>query len=187
VACQSSPSGSGDGSGGGAPAPGSGSGAASPAEPAGDGSGAGAPGEVGAGSGAGAGASAAAPETVAAPELQALMRRAGFTPAGEADVAEFVPVPPGATAEAGSFVAGERTVRVVVVAYPNPRYARPHVTDVLERRRLVPSAGDAVLSRGPVVVQVHGATRADADETAAALQRLLEWPEPTDVTVTPAP
>lgn len=124
------------------------------------------------------GSSAAA---VDVPSLESLMRRAGFAGAGEARADEFVPVPPGATAEAGSFDNAERSVRAVLVRYPNPRYARPHVTDVLERRRLLPQSGDAVLSRGPVVIQVQAATREIADGLAVELQRLLEWPAVTDV------
>lgn len=109
------------------------------------------------------------------------MRRAGFAGAGEARADEFVPVPPGATAEAGSFDNAERSVRAVLVRYPNPRYARPHVTDVLERRRLLPQSGDAVLSRGAVVIQLQAATREIADGLAVELQRLLEWPAVSDV------
>jgi hypothetical protein len=133
---------------------------------------------AGSGTTPGDGSSAAA---IDVPSLESLMRRAGFGGAGQARPDEFVPVPPGATAEAGTFDNAERSVRAVLVRYPNARYARPHVTDVLERRRLLPQSGDAVLSQGPVVIQLQAATRDVADTLANELQRLLEWPALTDV------
>jgi hypothetical protein len=128
-----------------------------------------------------AGSEGSSNPVIEVPSLDSLMRRAGFGGAGQVRPDEFVPVPPGATAEAGSFDNAERSVRAVLVRYPNPRYARPHVTDVLERRRLLPQSGDAVLSRGAVVIQLQAATRESADALAAELQRLLEWPESTDI------
>jgi hypothetical protein len=164
------------------PASASGSGAAVETAPAAGSTAAAQPSGEGSGSasvpGSAEGSAAAAADV---PSLESLMRRAGFGGAGQVRADEFVPVPPGATAEAGTFDNAERSVRAVLVRYPNARYARPHVTDVLERRRLLPQSGDAVLSQGAVVIQLQAATRVVADTLANELQRLLDWPALTDI------
>ena len=121
---------------------------------------------------------AAAPDLAdefAPPSLPSLMRQAGFERASEADLADFVHVPPGAEGEAGVFGEGDRAVRVALIAYPNPRYVRPHVTDVLERIRVLPNPREAVLYHHRWVVHLMAVDRATADETAARLLGVLRW------------
>jgi hypothetical protein len=135
-----------------------------------------------------AGAADASPAAAAddVPPLESLMRRAGYARQEELAMDAFVPVPPGARAEAGTFGApGGETARVLLVVYANRHFARPHVTDVLERRRLLPSQGDAVLSLDAVVVQIATGDRAAADALADRLQQLLGWDQATDVVVPP--
>jgi hypothetical protein len=112
------------------------------------------------------------------PDLVGLMRRAGFAEAGRADLAAFVPVPPGATGVAGTFSSPDGEVRVAVVAYPNEQYARPHQTDIEERRRVVADTAEAVARRGAVVLHVRAGDRAAADELAARLAREMGWDSP---------
>ncbi len=118
-------------------------------------------------------------------DLQSLLRRAGFVPGEEIAVDEFVPVPPGATASAATFGRDAQQARIVAVNYPNPQYARPHVTDVLERRALLPMGGDAVLARGSQVIQLRLLDREQADELAEELRVLLQWPELVDPELLP--
>lgn len=115
--------------------------------------------------------------TEAPPDLVTLMRAIGFADAMPADLADFVHVPPGAEGEAGSFGGSEGEVRVALVRYPNPRYARPHRTDVEERRRVVPDLGEAVAQQGRFVVHVRAAQRSRADQVVAAIVEELGWDE----------
>lgn len=124
-------------------------------------------------------------EEAAPIELESLLRRAGFEPGDEIEVYEFVPVPPGATASAATFGRGTLEARIVAVNYPNPQYARPHVTDVLERRALLPTGGDAVLARGSQVIQLRLLEREAADALADELRVLLQWPELVDPALLP--
>ncbi len=111
------------------------------------------------------------------PDLVTLMRAIGFADAVPADLADFVHVPPGAEGEAGSFGGSDGEVRVALVRYPNPRYARPHRTDVEERRRVVPDLGEAVAQQGRFVVHVRAAQRSRADAVVAAIVEELGWNE----------
>ena len=120
-------------------------------------------------------------------DLEALLTRAGFVAQGELRVDEFVPVPPGATATAATFGRADSTARAVLVQYPNPRYARPHVTDVLERRALMPDSGDAVLARGSTVIQLRMGNRAQADALAEELRVLLQWETQLEPSLLPPP
>jgi hypothetical protein len=110
-------------------------------------------------------------------DLESLLLRAGYAAGDEIAVDEFVPVPPGAVANAATFGRDGLDARILVVSYPNPQYARPHVTDVLERRALLPTGGDAVLARGTEVIQLRMLDRAAADQLAEELRVLLQWPE----------
>lgn len=119
---------------------------------------------------------AAEPVEPPPPPLVEIMRRVGYTDASEADLAEFVHLPPGADGEAGSFGDGAGEARVAFVRYPNPRYARPHVTDIMERRRLLPELGEAIVSDGRYVAHVRAANRATADAVADRIADSLAWP-----------
>lgn len=114
-------------------------------------------------------------EESAPPELLVVMRAIGYADAQPSDLAEFVPVPPGATGEAGNFGDGEREVSVALLRYPNPRYARPHVTDVQERRLVLPATGEAVISDGRFVIHIMATNRETADAVASALASELDW------------
>lgn len=134
------------------------------------------------------GSAAAAPAVLANPEgrddgtplavpppLPELMARLGYHDATEVALAEFVPVPPGATGEAGAFGRGESTVRVALVRYANARFAGPHVRDLEERRMVLPQSGEAVLHAGRFVVHIEALDRAAADELASQLRAALRW------------
>lgn len=110
------------------------------------------------------------------PPLPDVMQRLGYTDPTEVALAEFVPVPPGATGEAGAFGRGERTVRVALVRYANERFAGPHVRDLAERRALLPDSGEAYLHAGRFVVHIEAVDRATADALAAELADALRWP-----------
>ena len=114
-------------------------------------------------------------EELAPPTLPSLMRQAGYDRASEASLADFVHVPPGAEGEAGVFGEGERAVRVAMIAYPNPRYVRPHVTDVQERIRVLPNPREAVLHHHRWVVHLMAVDKETADETAERLREVLGW------------
>ncbi len=114
-------------------------------------------------------------EDLAPPTLPSLMRQAGFERASAADLAEFVHLPPGAEGEAGVFGEGERAVRIALIAYPNPRYVRPHVTDVRERIRVLPNPREAVLHHHRWVVHLMAVDRATADEAAERIRNVLAW------------
>lgn len=114
-------------------------------------------------------------EDLAPPTLPSLMRQAGFERASQADLADFVHLPPGAEGEAGVFGEGERAVRIALIAYPNPRYVRPHVTDVQERIRVLPNPREAVLHHHRWVVHLMAVDRATADESARRIQAVLGW------------
>jgi hypothetical protein len=118
------------------------------------------------------------PDESPPPGLVEMMRRAGYTDASQADLAEFVHLPPGADGEAGSFGDGQGEARVAFVRYANERYARPHVTDVLERRRILPGLGEAVASDGRYVIHVRAVDRVTADAIAARIADSLGWDEP---------
>jgi hypothetical protein len=135
------------------------------------------------------GSAAAAPAVLANPEgrddgtplavpppLPELMARLGYHDATEVALAEFVPVPPGATGEAGAFGRGESTVRVALVRYANARFAGPHVRDLEERRMVLPQSGEAVLHAGRFVVHIEALDRATADGVASQLRTALRWP-----------
>jgi len=115
------------------------------------------------------------PEVPEPPPLVEIMRRAGYTDAADADLAEFVHVPPGAEGEAGSFGDGEGEARVAFVRYPNDRYARPHVTDVAERRRILPELGEAIVAEGRFVAHVRAVDRVTADAVANRIADSLGW------------
>lgn len=125
------------------------------------------------------------PDPEPAVDLAVLLTRAGFVAQGELQVDEFVPVPPGATATAATFGRGDWTARAVLVRYPNPQYARPHVTDVLERRALVPDSGDAVLARANTVLQLRLGSRTQADALVEELRVLLQWEHAVDPALLP--
>lgn len=114
-------------------------------------------------------------EELAPPTLPSLMRQAGYEHASEAALSDFVHVPPGAEGEAGTFGEGANAVRVALIAYPNPRYVRPHVTDVLERARVLEEARETVLSHHRWVVHIVAVDRERADDAAARLARVLGW------------
>ncbi len=101
----------------------------------------------------------------------------------EADLAEFVHLPPGAEGTAGAFGGGAAQVRVAVVGYPNPRYAAPHVSDIRERVRVIPSAREAVATHGRWVIHVLAVDRATAEDVRDRLVEFLGWPvsRPLDV------
>jgi hypothetical protein len=122
---------------------------------------------------------AAAVATVDLPDLVALMRRSGYPEAGVAQLDEFVPVPPGARGVAGQFANATGEVRVAVLAYPNEHYARPHESDIRERRRVVPSTPEAVARNGSLVLHVRAADQVAADALVATLSRELSWPAAT--------
>ncbi|MFT6395565.1 MAG: hypothetical protein ACJAYU_000307 [Bradymonadia bacterium] len=103
------------------------------------------------------------------------MRQAGFERASEADLADFVHLPPGAEGEAGVFGEGNRAVRIALISYPNPRYVRPHVTDVQERIRVLPNPREAVLHHHRWVVHLMAVDRATADDTAERIRTVLGW------------
>jgi len=103
------------------------------------------------------------------------MRRIGYETAGEADLAEFVHVPPGARGESGVFGSGEHQVRVALIEYPNPRYVRPHLSDVQERVRVLPSAREAVLAHERWIVHVMAADLATAELTRSRIAEALFW------------
>ena len=114
-------------------------------------------------------------DTPAPPPLERLMRDLGYDDPSEAQLADFVPVPPGATGEAGVFGRGDETLRVALFRYPNPRFAGPHVRDLEERRALLPDGGEAFVARGPYVIHVEAIDRARADEAAAEIRARLRW------------
>lgn len=116
-----------------------------------------------------------APRVPAPPPLERLMRDLGYDDPSEAQLAEFVPVPPGATGEAGVFGRGEQTVRVALLRYPNARFAGPHIRDLEERRALLPGGGEAVLARDRFVVHVEALDRAGADALVERLRERLGW------------
>ena len=118
-------------------------------------------------------AAEAAPEQL--PDLVAVMRSVGFPESASADLADFVPVPPGAEGVAGTFVEGSTEVRVAVILYPNEQYARPHVTDVEQRLRVVPGTPEAVRRSGTMVVHVRAADPARATEVADGVAAQLGW------------
>lgn len=156
-------------------ATGSGSGSAAPATaeagPPADGSATAAPSVVADPAGPDDGTPLAVP-----PPLPELMARLGYHDATEVALAEFVPVPPGATGEAGAFGRGESTVRVALVRYANARFAGPHVRDLEERRMVLPQSGEAVLHAGRFVVHIEALDRATADGVASQLRTALRWP-----------
>ncbi len=177
-ACQSSPPSD-------VPAPGSGTAAEEPTHSAGSGT----PTPVSTAE-ADAGGAAVAPAPMAAgsdvqdpPSLPVMMRQIGFDDASEADLAEFVHLPPGAEGTAGAFGGGAAQVRVAVVGYPNPRYAAPHVSDIRERVRVIPSAREAVATHGRWVIHVLAVDRATAEDVRDRLVEFLGWPvsRPLDV------
>jgi len=109
------------------------------------------------------------------PPLEEWMRAVGYTDRSEIALDQFVHTPPGATGEAGTFGRGDQTVRVASIAYPNERYARPHVTDIEERMRLLPESGDAVAAHGRFVIQVSASSRERADEVRDAMVQHAGW------------
>lgn len=111
------------------------------------------------------------------PPLPELMLRLGYSDPTEVALAEFVPVPPGATGEAGAFGRGEETVRVALIRYANERFAGPHVRDLAERRAILPDRGEAYLHAGRFVLQVEAVDRATADALVARLAGALRWAE----------
>jgi hypothetical protein len=123
-------------------------------------------------------ASPASAPVAVPPALPELMARLGYHDATEVALAEFVPVPPGATGEAGAFGRGESTVRVALVRYANERFAGPHVRDLEERRLVLPTSGEAVLNAGRFVVHIEALDRATADAVAAELRAALRWAAP---------
>ena len=102
------------------------------------------------------------------------MRDLGYDDPSEAQLADFVPVPPGATAKRASSAAATRR-SVALFRYPNPRFAGPHVRDLEERRALLPDGGEAFVARGPYVIHVEAIDRARADEAAAEIRARLRW------------
>lgn len=117
---------------------------------------------------------AAQPESsLAPPALAGLMRRIGYAEASEADLDAFAHLPPGATGDAGTFGSGEATVRVALIAYPNARYVAPHLNDVHERERVLPSPREAAVAHDRWILHVmardHASARAVADAAADAL------------------
>jgi hypothetical protein len=108
--------------------------------------------------------------------LPVLMRQIGFDDASEADLAEFVHLPPGAEGTAGAFGGGAAQVRVALVGYPNPRYAAPHVSDIRERVRVIPSARESVATHGRWVIHVLAVDRATAEDVRDRLVEVLGWP-----------
>lgn len=106
------------------------------------------------------------------------MRGIGYTDASPASLDEFVHLPPGAEGEAGTFGSGERTVRVALIGYPNRHYARPHVTDVAERNRVLPAPREAIVSNGRWVVHVAAADRESAEAVVERVREALDWPAP---------
>ncbi|MCB9506927.1 MAG: hypothetical protein H6698_04345 [Myxococcales bacterium] len=109
------------------------------------------------------------------PPLAGLMARVGFDPDGAAALDDFVHLPPGATGESGEFRRGTDTVRVALIRYPNPRFAAPHVTDIDERRRVLPHPHEAVASRDRFVVHVVARDLATADAVARDVSVALGW------------
>lgn len=109
------------------------------------------------------------------PSLPALMRRVGFVEAGPEDLAAFVHLPPGAEGQAGVFGEGDRAVRVALIAYPNPRYVAPHLSDVQERVRVLPNPREAAVAHDRFIVHVMAVDRATADEVAGRIAETLGW------------
>lgn len=114
-------------------------------------------------------------ELLAPPSLPSLMRQAGYDRASEANLADFVHVPPGAEGEAGTFGEGQNAVRVALIAYPNPRYVRPHVTDVRERTRVLAEAREAVLFHHRWVVHIVAVDHERVEEAEERIRRVLGW------------
>lgn len=137
--------------------------------------GVGSPGEDGTGAGDAAANDAPPAALEPPPSLPSVMRRAGFVEASPADLADFVHVPPGAEGQAGVFGEGERSVRVALIAYPNPRYVAPHLSDVQERARVLPDAREAAVASGRMIVHVMAVDGATAREVADRIAAVLGW------------
>lgn len=141
---------------------------------AGEGSGAPAPGEEVVAAPTEDAGTAAVEREQRLPDLVALMRAEGWPDATAAELLEFVPVPPGAEGHAGIFGREREQVRVALILYANERFARPHVTDVEERRRVVADLPEAVARSGRLVVHVRASSRGDAEALAARLMDRVE-------------
>ena len=103
------------------------------------------------------------------------MRRIGFIEADSADLTEFAHLPPGAEGQAGAFGEGERVVRVASIAYPNPRYVAPHLTDVRERIRVLPNPREAVLAQDRWIIHIMARDLDTANEVRDGLAATLGW------------
>lgn len=123
-------------------------------------------------------ATAEAEETepsLAPPALAALMRRIGYAEASEADLDAFAHLPPGATGDAGAFGSGDATVRAALIAYPNARYVAPHLNDVRERERVLPSPREAAVAHDRWIFHVMARDHDTAREVANAAADALGW------------
>lgn len=125
--------------------------------------------------GRGPASAAAVSSATEPPPLPNLMTRLGFESDGTAALDDFVHLPPGATGESGEFRRGTDTVRVALIRYPNPRFAAPHVTDIDERRRVLPHPHEAVASYDRFVVHIVARDLETADAVARQASDALGW------------
>jgi hypothetical protein len=119
--------------------------------------------------------SAEAREPAPLPDLVALMRDVGYPDARPDDLARYVPVPPGAIGAAGSFAGVGGEVQVALIRYANANYVRPHLTDLEERRRVVPELAEAWAHDTTAVLHVRAADRATAQRVCDAVSARLGW------------
>lgn len=120
-------------------------------------------------------AAARAAEPAPLVDLVALMREVGFADARPEDLAQYVPVPPGAVGAAGSFAGPEGEVRVALIRYANPNYVRPHLSDLEERRRVIEQLAEAWANDATTVLHVKAIDRATAERVRDAIVARLGW------------
>lgn len=107
--------------------------------------------------------------------LFSVMSSIGFTRTSEIEAAELVYAPPASRIEAGSFGNGEIEVQVVLIEYPNSRYAAPHFHDVQERIAVIPDLGESVLWNEATVFHFRTVDRQMAVIVRDLLATHLQW------------